>query len=226
MENTRATRHRAKEQFPAFYLTLISIICTLALTDLLASADVERLLRLDLAYTLKTIATGCMVVLVWNEYVMGPIFYKWVIGYTDSLIPFLYAVVFHWVTRSLGRSVIEWQACFAAYALVSLLAYWNQQRKVTREHPDGTEFKSGHNVVFRMSDFHEIVMRYCLFSCLTAMLLAAVAASARSALTDSIAMAISNVLLAGFVWRTRKLRNPVLNCETEQARTATTGESY
>jgi hypothetical protein len=84
-------RERAKDSLPTFYLTLVSIICSLALGYYCSTLEfghvAERGFK-GLIYLCKALATFQMILLLWHEYVMGTIFFRWVVGYLDSIIPF------------------------------------------------------------------------------------------------------------------------------------------
>jgi hypothetical protein len=74
----------------SFYLTLSSMIQSLAFGYLLATVSLLSLLTP--AYWLMVLNTFIVIVLVWHEYAIGTMLYVWLIDFWDSAIPFLYGI--------------------------------------------------------------------------------------------------------------------------------------
>jgi small-conductance mechanosensitive channel len=149
-------RSRAKKAMSAFYLTLISIIGSFALGFLLSELKPERLFgaTADVVYWLQATATLQMIFLMWHEYVMGTIFFRWVIGYVDSVIPFTFGLVLFATIRLINRNVTTWLLAVSVFASISCLAYINQLRKARRERENKKLLDS--------TPFHRIVIPFCL----------------------------------------------------------------
>ena len=148
-------RERAKESYSLFYITLISIISSLALSYYFATLEWSTLFGLRLVnfiYMCKLLATFLMILLVWHEYVMSTLLFRWVIGYTDSIIPFLFGLVLFGAIRAIHMPTYVWLAAQLGFILIGWGAYWNQYSKVLLEPENENEF----NV-----EFNRPLIRFC-----------------------------------------------------------------
>jgi hypothetical protein len=145
-ENARSTSQ-------AFYLTLISITCSLALGYLLQSVQPERLIHGHFAvgYTLRVLLLFQMIVLTWHEYALGTVYFQWQINYLDSAVPFSFAIVQYLAISALAADK-DWglAASVALFAFVSVLAYGNQKKKAGRDSAN-TEMIAHHRTFHRTS---------------------------------------------------------------------------
>jgi hypothetical protein len=86
-------REDAKRLFPTITLTLVSIVQALALQALLQGAfDPLANHGGGAAFVLRMFQVGgvfLMLVIVWHEYVLGVVRFRYVVGLQDSLIPFV-----------------------------------------------------------------------------------------------------------------------------------------
>lgn len=123
----------------SFYLTLASIIQSLALAFLLQQVFGE--IGRDwppLAYWLQSAVSFVIIVLVWHEYAMGAAAYSWMVDLIDSIIPFLFAltqymIIYFSEPRAVLGNLLQpqaWLLSVLLFTLVTILAYWNQDRKV------------------------------------------------------------------------------------------------
>jgi hypothetical protein len=71
-----------------FYLTLTSMIQSLAMGYLLTSIDFTAVP--PIADVLQIVATFMLIVLVWHEYAISTMLFIWVVDLWDSLIPFVF----------------------------------------------------------------------------------------------------------------------------------------
>ncbi len=131
-------KEAAKKRIADFYLTLISIIQSLALGYLFEYLQYEKVFgdRFSGTYLLQVIATLQVIILVWFEYAMSVVVFRWVINIIDSLIPFLFGVSQYVLIAFMNHeSDTEglWFLGFSILAAVALFAFKNQETKSRRE---------------------------------------------------------------------------------------------
>ena len=125
----------AKEQSRNFYLTLVSMISSLALGYLLASLrpSGSPLDRAACVYWLQALAVFQCAVLTWHEYAIGTVFFRWATNYVDSLIPFLFGIAEFALVEAMNKADLSvWFRWLAAIPVLSVLAYLNQYLKARR----------------------------------------------------------------------------------------------
>ena len=93
------------ESHRAFYLTLISMIQSLAFGYLLATLDLT--VMPTGTQMLQICTTFVLIVVVWHEYAVSTMMFVWLIDLWDSLIPFIFRsvpVFSHLCTQSQGMA--------------------------------------------------------------------------------------------------------------------------
>jgi hypothetical protein len=122
---------KPKTDLSAFYLTLVSIIQSLAFTYLLGR--LETLLSNPATRTantgLQAIMAFLAIVLVWHQYAMGAIFFKWTLDIWDSVIPFLLGAAEYFMIATMAKAYSLWLWSLPPFIFLAALAYWNQYRK-------------------------------------------------------------------------------------------------
>jgi hypothetical protein len=158
--NMKRILETSRNTSQVFYLQLISIISSLSLGFLLVKANGDYLFgnEFSVLYWLKITATIQIIILTWHEYVMGTIYFRWVVGYIDSAIPFMFAITQYIVIQNIhpGR-YHKWFLALGAFAIVSILAYMNQYIKAKKE-------KTNRYIIRRLKVFHYFAMSYSLFA--------------------------------------------------------------
>lgn len=132
-DNKREIIERIKNQFSSAYLTLISLIEASILGFLIYDFN-NKLIPIS-SFTLDSIVIFCeyttvflIIVIVWGEYVMGSIVFRWIPGITDVFIPFLtglaqasaicfidYELSSHWLFALSSICVFSWWAYINMY---------------------------------------------------------------------------------------------------------------
>lgn len=132
----------------SFYLTLASIIQSLALAFLLEHVfDAVASGATSLGFWLRSATLFLIIILIWHEYAIGAATYFWMIDLLDSCIPFLFAVaqymLIHFSEPGTAlfslRQPHAWLMSLVIVTLVAIFAYSNQIRKV-RQYQQGIEF--------------------------------------------------------------------------------------
>lgn len=114
----------------SFYLTLISMIQSLALGYLLTQLELKE--TPTVTYVLQVITTLTAIVVVWHEYAIGATLYTWIIDLWDSVIPFSFGLVQFFLITALVRkewAPVWWFGALSCFGVVTLLAFTNQYLK-------------------------------------------------------------------------------------------------
>ena len=113
---------------PSYYMTLISIIQATSLGYLLVSFtsqyNKETLVSLQ---TITSIITFFLIIVVWNEYMMGSATIRWIPSLWDSIIPFFLGICQFLLVFSAGKanSVWLWYLSFCLLSIISFYAFLN-----------------------------------------------------------------------------------------------------
>src|SRR5262245_43286659 len=115
---------RLEFSFSTVYLTLTSIIQG-ATFSYLAAVVLGNYRSYGLTEWILTATTFAVIVIAWNEYMMGAITLVWIPSLTDSLIPFLMGGAQMLMVRSIGPDPAQWYLWAAIFSLVALGAFVN-----------------------------------------------------------------------------------------------------
>jgi hypothetical protein len=133
----RDLREDAKDLFPTIYLTLVSMVQALALEELLDVAlrgDPPPAGARGALLSLQLFAVFVGLLVVWHDYVLGVIRYRYVVGIQDSLIPFLLAFGEFGLIESTRRgSLVAW---FRWWAVLLGMGVWIYVHQYTRARAD------------------------------------------------------------------------------------------
>jgi hypothetical protein len=128
---------RSMEAHSGFYLTLVSIMQSLALGYLLQLVGGQLISsgRISALVLFQSITSLTAIVLVWHQYAMGTIAYSWKLGMRDSTIPFIIGITEYSMVSAIAFQRPEesrfalWLWSVVAFAIVATVAYWNQYDK-------------------------------------------------------------------------------------------------
>jgi len=138
-------RQKVKDASPTFYQTLISMVAALAMGYLLSELKRDQLYgnELSLLYCLQVFVSFLTIVITWHEYAMNTTSLKWIIGYIDSIVPFLFGMTLFAIVTSLNPDAPEhWFYSLASFTAIGALAYNNQFQKARREDDNEDILKS------------------------------------------------------------------------------------
>ncbi len=122
---------RIKAQFSTIYLTLISVIQASVLSYAMVCTD-GLLHGLTARTAILLTTTFLVIVMSWNEYVMGSTTFRWVPTLVDSFLPFLVGASEFLMVRSLVRDGAGWYFWLAAFCFLGWGAFVNQYREARR----------------------------------------------------------------------------------------------
>ena len=143
----------------SFYLTLISMIQSLAFGYLLTTISLKDLSTPS--YFLQVAGTFLVILLVWHEYAIGTMLFVWLIDFWDSTIPFGFGLIQFLLISALKQQdwpPSVWFYCLSAFAALSLWAFWNQFAK-------GAAHVENHRVLSLLAHEKSRTMIYVAASC-------------------------------------------------------------
>ena len=138
-QDTNDQKHHAAHS--GFYLTLVSIMQGLALGYLLqvVAAELTTSGTISVLTAVQFIACLTLLIIVWHEYAMGTVFFRWRLDMADSAIPFMFGICEYIMIAALSiptsghilsaSRFALWLWSLPAFCVVSCLAYWNQYSK-------------------------------------------------------------------------------------------------
>src|ERR1035438_340722 len=103
-----------------FYLTLTSMIQSLAMGYLLTSIDFTSMP--PIADVLQAVATFTLIILVWHEYAISTMLFVWVVDLWDSVIPFVFGFTEFFIISTLNTRKFGsewWFIGLSGFAIVS-----------------------------------------------------------------------------------------------------------
>jgi len=141
-DNKKDIIERIKNQFSSAYLTLISLIQASILGFFIYDFSNE-VISIS-SFTLDSIVIFCeyvavflLIVVVWGEYVMGAMVFKWIPGIADAFIPFLMGIAqasaIYFVDYELSS---QWLFSLASLCALSWWAYRNMYQKSEKHKED------------------------------------------------------------------------------------------
>lgn len=117
---------RVMGAFSSAYLTLISIIQGAAFAYLAGFGVANYThFKTPVAWIL-TCASFVVIVLAWNEYLMGALAFVWIPTIIDALIPFALGVTEVLLISAIADDPQTWLGFLAIFAMAGILAYVNQ----------------------------------------------------------------------------------------------------
>ena len=137
-------KNRARKQFPAVLLTLLSIVQAIALESLwnkLVShpdlfAPTLQALQIWLQFT---ISLG-VIILLWLTYVGLTLRFRWTPAFSDSVLPFLIGLVEFLLIELIEPGKLGlWMLTLAVVAVLSITIDFRLMRRA-RQDPDNSEF--------------------------------------------------------------------------------------
>src|SRR6185503_358914 len=129
---------RARDAHVTVYLTLTSIVQGAVLAYLLSFVSLHSS-QIALTGWILSSVTFLLVIITWNEYVMGVIAFRWIPDLLDSCIPFMFGASQYFLVNAISDDPTKWIFRFIAFSTVSFLAFRNMYSKA--------RYEDGHNAV-------------------------------------------------------------------------------
>lgn len=126
MQTTRSPylRDRLLSLHESSYLSLMSIVQGVVL-GFLAFRVTSSLASFGLIAWILVLTTFLLVILTWNEYVIGIASFDWAPTLIDSMIPFLLCGTQIWLAATISDDPRQWFLGFAAFSCIASLAFLN-----------------------------------------------------------------------------------------------------
>ncbi len=123
-----------KASFSSVYLTLSSIIqaCVFGYLIFLLGTNWSSLSPASTT-TIAIVTAFLMVILTWNEYMMGATAFRWIPRLKDAFIPFALGISEFLVIHNIFTKVPVWCYSLAVYCFVGYLAYVNMYCSARRD---------------------------------------------------------------------------------------------
>ena len=122
----------ARDSHASTYLTLISIVQGVAFSYLVLYVITYHNCFKDISWILLA-STFLIIVLTWNEYIMGIVSFVWIPGILDALIPFTLGSTEIYIIYSISELPTYWFKAMAIFAMVSLVGFFNMYCKAREE---------------------------------------------------------------------------------------------
>lgn len=132
--------YRTIEFFPTWYVTLMSVIQSVALGYLLVSikdrvATMVSAGSIDLIWIMLITITFGLIVLVWFDYMIGINTLLYLPKLPDAVIPFLLALTEGFMINSISFAWVSWwYFSFGATLIVAFLALFNMYRQARKHY--------------------------------------------------------------------------------------------
>ncbi len=145
---------KSRQAHAGFYLTLVSIMQSLAFGYLLQVLGAELITKgaLSLNMLFQAATTLLAIILVWHEYAIGTIAYTWKLDLWDSAIPFVFGIAEYLMitfmvipedNKLFGETrYAYWLWSIAVFAFIGILAYLNQHKKAEIDSDENPEVKN------------------------------------------------------------------------------------
>lgn len=113
--------HRLKNSFGPTYLTVLSVIQGVALSNL-AAVVTDRYAHFTLVNWLLVLMTFCVLVVTSYVYTLQSVMWDWIPDLRDWAIPFVVGALELFLARTLATSLAAWLLGLAAFAFLGALA--------------------------------------------------------------------------------------------------------
>jgi len=130
---------KAKEVHGSTYLTLISIVQSVTFSFLMYFV-INNYNFFCLVGWILAFSTFVVIVLVWNEYVMGIISFVWIPNLIDSALPFLLGVSEVVTVQMIANDPIWWFFWMTITLLIGFIAFVNMYWRAWRDNDEKNKF--------------------------------------------------------------------------------------
>lgn len=136
---------RIKGSFASVYLSLTSIIQAAVFAYLIFILD-THFSELHFSNIIPLICSFLLIVITWNEYMMGATAFVWIPRLIDSFIPFILGIFELLVCRFAVTSSTSWFFFVSVFGLIAALAYSNMYRSAKQHAENKIVFELLHRM--------------------------------------------------------------------------------
>jgi hypothetical protein len=128
----RMLHRKLKDSFTPTYLTLLSVIQAVALTDL-ATIVATEYEQFTVVNWLLVLLTFCVLIYIWNVYTIQSIVWDWIPDVRDAAIPFVTGALELFLNHTITLSLSSWLLGLAGIAIIGALGTWHMDRRAGEE---------------------------------------------------------------------------------------------
>jgi hypothetical protein len=147
----RVLHHRLQDAFTPTYLTILSIIQAVALTDLVSVITAEHRV-FTLVHWLLALLTFCVLIIVWNVYtIQGSIWY-WIPDVRDAAMPFVVGALELLLNHMITQGISFWLLGLAGIAMMGTLGtgYMHWRARTELGNDQLLDYLKGHHLLFAL----------------------------------------------------------------------------
>src|SRR6266516_4753243 len=124
--------HKLKNAFAPTYLTFLSIIQAVALTDL-AGIVSAKYQQFTVVNWLLVLLTFCVLIIVWNAYTIQAGVWEWIPDMRDAAMPFIVGALELFLAHAITLSMSYWLLGLAGIATIGALGAWYMHWRAKKE---------------------------------------------------------------------------------------------
>src|SRR5947207_13059544 len=121
--NHRELHHRLNEAFTPTYLTILSIIQAVALTDL-ATVVAAEYRQFTVVNWLLALLTFGVLIIVWNVYSIQGTIWRWIPDVRDAAMPFMVGALELFLDHTITQGMSIWLVGLAGIATMGAVGTW------------------------------------------------------------------------------------------------------
>ncbi len=119
----RVLHHRLNDAFTLTYLTILSIIQAVALTDL-ATVVAAEYRQFTVVQWLLALLTFCVLIMVWNVYTIQGTIWRWIPDVRDAAMPFVVGALELFLNHAITLGMSFWLLGLAGIATMGAVGTW------------------------------------------------------------------------------------------------------
>ncbi len=147
----RVLHHRLNDVFTPTYLTILSIIQAVALTDL-ATVVAAEYKQFTVVHWLLALLTFGVLIVVWNVYTIQGTIWRWIPDVRDAAMPFVVGALELFLDHAITQGMIVWLLGLAAIAAMGAVGTWYMHWRVRTEAENGQllRYLRRHHLLFAL----------------------------------------------------------------------------
>lgn len=147
----RVLHHRLNDVFTPTYLTILSIIQAVALTDLAAVVAAEYRQFTVVNWLLALLTFGVLII-VWNVYTIQGTIWHWIPDVRDAVMPFVVGALELFLNHAITHGISVWLLGLAGIAAMGAVGTWFMHWRAEREAGNGQllRYLKRHHLLFAL----------------------------------------------------------------------------
>jgi hypothetical protein len=147
----RVLHHRLNDAFTPTYLTILSIIQAVALTDL-ATVVAAEYRHFTVVSWLLTLLTFSVLIIVWNVYTIQGTIWRWIPDVRDATMPFMVGAIELFLDHAITLGISMWLLGLAGIAAMGAIGTWYMHWRARTEAGNDQllRYLRGHHLCFAL----------------------------------------------------------------------------